>query len=162
MGWEPGRMGGRGVGWEGQGSQESKEREEAKELKGRSWESKVWEARSQDPPCPKDLIQNTGVHRGVLDEYFTALFNNARTLKFKRQPTFAQFQSQNTEVYFNVFRSLWFLAFDQQISIHFFVFLCVKVSSQSSPRLALLAKCRVHLAWFIKQGHPTRIQFQTT
>ena len=27
-------------------------------------------------PCPKGLLRNTGVHRGVLDEYFTALFNN--------------------------------------------------------------------------------------
>ena len=51
-----------GAGWEGYGSRERKEREEAKELKGRSWESKVWEARGEDPPCPKDLIQNTGVH----------------------------------------------------------------------------------------------------
>ena len=45
MGWEPRRIGG-GGGWEGYRSQERrKEKEEAKELKGRSWESKVWEAR---------------------------------------------------------------------------------------------------------------------
>ena len=42
--WEPRRMG-RGS-WEGYGSQvRRKEKEEAKELKDRSWESKVWEAR---------------------------------------------------------------------------------------------------------------------
>ena len=37
----------RGVGGEGYGSQERREeREEAKELKGRSWESKVWGVRT--------------------------------------------------------------------------------------------------------------------
>ena len=117
---------------------------------GRSWESKAWEARGQDPPCPKDLIQNNGVHRGVLDEYFTALFNNTRTLKFKGQPTFAQLHSQNTEVYFSVFKSLWFLAFDWQFSTHFLCS-CVSTLVASSPRLALLAKCRVHLVQLTKR-----------
>lgn len=43
MGAQENRGGG---GWEGYRSQERrKEKEEAKELKGRSWESKVWEAR---------------------------------------------------------------------------------------------------------------------
>lgn len=43
-GGSPGESG--GGGWEGYRSQERrKEKEEAKELKGRSWESKVWEAR---------------------------------------------------------------------------------------------------------------------
>ena len=36
--------------WEGYGSQvRRKEKEEAKELKDRSWESKVWEARELGP-----------------------------------------------------------------------------------------------------------------